>query len=116
MAKSAHQVDTAGTGKLIMSLPTGKYDATIGPIVGITELGTNAVPAGSFSETSVAGVRKGLLGSVKISYKVGTKTKQTRLLCSLEKLDTCVAELPGKAYGGGVITSARFPAVRRRYR
>ncbi|WP_333468136.1 hypothetical protein [Microcoleus sp. herbarium12] len=97
-----------------MSLPTGKYDATIGPIVGITAL-TGAAPPGSFSETSVAGVRKGLLGSVKISYKVGTKTKQTRLLCSLEKLDTCVTELPGKAYGTGIITSARF-SVRRRLR
>ena len=114
MAISAHQVETAGTGKLIMSLPTGKYDAVIGPIVGITAL-TGAAPPGSFSETSVAGVRKGLLGSVKISYKVGTKTKQTRLLCSLEKLDTCVTELPGKAYGGGIIRSARF-AVRRRLR
>lgn len=114
MPKSAHQVETAGTGKLIMSLPTGKYDATIGPIVGITAL-TGAAPPGSFSETSVNGVRKGLLGSVKISYKAGAKTKQTRLLCSLEKLDTCVTELPGKAYGGGIITSARFP-VRRRLR
>ena len=114
MAKSTHQVETAGTGRLIMSLTTGKYDAVIGPIVGITPL-TGVVPPGSFSETSVAGVRKGLLGSVKISYKVGTKTKQTRLLCSLEKIDTCTTELPGKAYGGGIITSARFP-IRRRLR
>ncbi len=114
MAKSAHQVETAGTGKLIMSLATGKYDSVIGPIVGITAL-TGPAPPGSFSETSVAGVRKGLLGSVKISYKVGVKTKQTRLLCSLEKIDTCTTELPGKAYGGGIITSARFP-IRRRLR
>jgi hypothetical protein len=114
MPRSAHQVDTNGTGKLIMSLPDGKYDATIGPIVGITKL-SGAPPAGSFSETSVNGVRKGLLGSVKISYRVGTKRKSTNLLCSLEKIDTCTTELPGKAYGGGTIVSARFP-VRRRLR
>lgn len=112
MAKTAHQVDTAGTGKLIMSLPAGKYDATIGPIVGITAL-TGAPPAGSFSETSVAGVRKGLLGSVRVGFRVGTKLKYTRLLCSLEKIDTCTAELPGKAYGGGTIVSAAFPTRRR---
>ena len=114
MPKSAHQVDTAGTGKLIMSLTTGKYDSVIGPIVGITPL-TGIAPAGSFSETSVNGVRKGLLGSVKISYRVGAKRKSTSLLCSLEKIDTCVTELPGKAYMGGIITSARFP-IRRRLR
>lgn len=114
MPKSAHQVETAGTGKLIMSLPDGKYDATIGPIVGITKL-TGAAPPGSFSETSVNGVRKGMLGSVKISYKVGAKIKQTRLLCSLEKIDTCTTELPGKTYQGGTITSARF-SIRRRLR
>lgn len=114
MARVAHQVDTAGTAKLVMSLPTGLYDGVIGPIVGITVL-TGALPAGSFTETSVAGVRKGLLGSVKVSYKVGVKLKQSRLLCSLEKLDTCVAELPGKAFKSGTIVSARFP-VRRRLR
>lgn len=114
MPKSAHQVETSGTGKLIMSLNTGKYDAIVGPIVGITPL-TGPAPAGSFSETSVNGVRKGLLGSVKISYRVGAKLKNTRLLCSLEKIDTCTTELPGKAYLGGTIVSARFP-VRRRLR
>jgi len=114
MAKTAHQVDTAGTGKLIMSLPTEKYGGVIGSIVGIAPL-TGAPPPGSFTETSVAGVRKGLLGSVKITYRVGTKRKNTNLLCSLEKIDTCTGELPGKAYGGGTIVSARF-AVRRRLR
>lgn len=114
MVKVAHQVDTAGTGKLIMSLPTGLYDAVIGPVVGITPL-TEAPPAGSFSETSVAGVRKGLLGSVRISYRIGTKLKQGRLLCSLEKIDTCTTELPGKAFKTGIIVSARFP-IRRRLR
>lgn len=112
MPKAAHQVDTAGTGKVVMSLPTEKYDSVIGPIVGITAL-TGAPPAGSFTETAVNGVRKGILGSVKISFRVGTKRKTTSLLCSLEKIDTCVAELPGKAYGGGTITSARFPTRRR---
>lgn len=114
MARSAHQVETAGTGKLIMSLPDGKYDSTIGPIVGITPL-AGTPPAGSFSETSVNGVRKGLLGSVKITIRVGTKRKQTSFLCSLEKIDTCTTELPGKTYQGGTIVSARF-AVRRRLR
>jgi hypothetical protein len=116
MPKVAHQVDTSGTGKLIMSLPDNVYDGTIGPIVGITKL-TGTPPAGSFSETSVAGVRKGLLGSLKISYRVGTSTKSktARLLCSLEKLDTCTTELPGKSFKTGTITSARFP-VRRRLR
>jgi len=114
MAKVAHQVDTSGTGKLIMSLPSGTYDAVIGPIVGISLL-TGPPPAGSFSETSVAGVRKGLLGHVKISFKVGTIVKQSSLLCSLEKLDTCTTELPGKAFKTGTIVSARF-GVRRRLR
>jgi hypothetical protein len=114
MPKAAHQVDTSGTGKLIMSLPTESYDATIGPIVGITAL-TGAPPAGSFTETPIAGVRKGLLGNVRISYKLGAKTKQSNLYCSLEKIDTCIAELPGKAFKGGIISSARF-ATRRRLR
>ena len=114
MPKVAHVVDTAGTGKIIMSLPDSVYDGVIGPVVGITKL-TGAAPAGSFTETSVAGVRKGLLGSVRVSVKVGTKLKSRKLLVSLEKLDTCVAELPGKAFAGGIITSARFP-VRKRLR
>ena len=112
MPKTAHQVDTSGTGKVIMSLPSEKYAEPIGTIVGITPL-TGTPPAGSFTETAVNGVRKGILGSVRISYRVGTKRKTTSLLCSLEKIDTCVAELPGKAYGGGTIGSARFPTRRR---
>ena len=114
MPKVAHAVDTAGTGKLIMSLPDNVYDGVIGPVVGINKL-TGSAPAGSFTETSVAGVRKGLLGSVKVSVKIGARTKTRRLLVSLEKLDTCVAELPGKAFATGTIVSARFP-VRRRLR
>jgi len=114
MPKVAHQVDTAGTGKLIMSLPSEVYTATIGSIVGISVL-TGAPPAGSFTETPIAGVRKGLLGNVRISYKVGVKRKQSNLYCSLEKIDTCIAELPGKAFKDGTISSARF-ATRRRLR
>jgi hypothetical protein len=114
MARVAHQVETAGTAKIIMSLPDNIYDATIGAIVGITKL-TGSPPAGSFTETSVAGVRKGLLGSVRVTVLQGTKRRTRKLLVSLEKLDTCVAELPGKALNGLTILSARFP-VRRRLR
>lgn len=112
MPKAAHQVDTSGTGKLIMSLPTEVYSSVIGPIVGITLLGGQP-PAGSFTETPIAGVRKGLLGNVRISYRAGAKLKQSNLYCSLEKIDTCIAELPGKAFKDGIISSARFPTRRR---
>ncbi|MEG4427071.1 MULTISPECIES: hypothetical protein [unclassified Microcoleus] len=112
MVKRAFQVARDGTGVLVMNLDDATYDTTIGPIVGITPL-TGPPPAGSFSETSVNGVRKGLLGSVRISYKVGTKRKSSKLLCSLEKIDTCTAELPGKAFKTGTITGARFPTRRR---
>jgi hypothetical protein len=112
MPKAAHTVDTSGTGKLLMTLPTEVYTAAIGPIVGITLL-AGAAPAGSFTETPIAGVKKGLLGYVKISYRAGAKRKQTKLYCSLEKMDTCIAELPGKAFKDGTITSARFSTRRR---
>ncbi|MEG4441973.1 hypothetical protein QUB47_19030 [Microcoleus sp. AT9_B5] len=112
MAKVAHAVARDGTGILVMSLDDATYDEVIGPIVGVTKL-TGQPPAGSVSETSVEGVKKGMIGSVKISYKVGTKRKTSRLIVSLEKLDTVVNELPGKAFKTGIITGARFPTRRR---
>ena len=114
MTKVAHLVETAGTGKIIMSLTDGVYDAALGAVVGVTKL-AGAAPAGSFTETPVNGVRKGMIGSVVVTVKDIPKNKNRRLVVSLEKLDTCIAELPGKSLQGKVILSARFP-IRRRLR
>ncbi|MEG4816875.1 hypothetical protein [Microcoleus sp. K5-D4] len=106
MALASFTVERAGTGVLLMRLDDTTYDTVIAPIVGATKL-AGSPPDGASSETTVEGVKKGVIGSVKVSYKVGTKRKTSRLIVALPKLDTVVTELPGKAFRTGIITRVR---------
>jgi hypothetical protein len=111
MAKVPHLVDTTGTGKLIISLEESTYQ-NIGAVVGVTKMSGTA-PAGSNTETTVAGVRKGKLGSLRVTVRTGVKRATRKIICSLDKMDTAVGEIVGKTIGAGTITSARFPTRRR---
>ncbi|MEG4058547.1 MULTISPECIES: hypothetical protein [unclassified Microcoleus] len=95
-----------------MRLDDTTYDSVIAPIVGATKL-AGSPPDGASSETTVEGVKKGVIGSIKVSYKIGTKRKTSRLVVALPKMDTVINELPGKAFRTGIITSAKFPTRRR---
>ncbi|HLO51133.1 MAG TPA: hypothetical protein VK211_22150 [Kamptonema sp.] len=112
MPNVSHQVDTAGTAKLIVKLPQGVYVGDVATATGVSEL-TGAPPAGSIAIGSVEAVMKGLIGSVRVTVLDGTKRRTRRLIVSLEKMDTVVAELPGKLLGALTILSARFPTRRR---
>lgn len=113
MAKVPHLVDTTGAGKIVIVLEETTY-ANIAAQVGITKL-TGSVPAGSYSDTSTSAIKKGKLGSLRVTLKTGLKRTTRKLLCSLDKMDTVTGEIVGKAIGAGTITSARF-ATRRRLR
>jgi hypothetical protein len=111
MAKTPHLVDTTGTGKLVIVLEEATYQ-NIGTVVGITKL-TGSPPAGSYSDSSTAAVRKGRLGNLRVTVRTGNKRVTRKILCSLDKMDTVTGEIVGKTIGTGTITSARFPTRRR---
>ncbi|MEG4501283.1 hypothetical protein QUB05_20995 [Microcoleus sp. F10-C6] len=114
MPKVKHLVDGPGTSKLAMLLNDVTY-ANIGTFLGVAKAGDGANPAGTFSETSASAVKKGLIGVATISLVNAAKTKRStrKVVCSLDKMDSVITDLPGKTIGELTISSARFSTRRR---
>jgi hypothetical protein len=57
-------------------------------------------------------VRSGLAVRLTVSFKVGTKTKNARVLCPTNKVQAALTGLLDKTVKGGKVFSARIPRSR----
>ncbi|MDJ0797888.1 MAG: hypothetical protein QNJ51_13910 [Calothrix sp. MO_167.B12] len=105
-----HIVGT-GTKRFVINL-SDVYSA-IGTAVGVSKL-TGDIPDDVPSLDYDGASRNGRAAKVRISYKKTgtTKLSQSNILVAVDKLDTALTDLVGKAYNGGTIVSARFPRRR----
>ena len=51
----------------------------------------------------------GELGRIRINVRNGAKRFGTSIVCATDKMDDATKSLSGKAFGTGIIRSARFP-------
>jgi hypothetical protein len=51
----------------------------------------------------------GELGRIRINVRNGKKRSGSNIVCATDKMDDATKTLSGKAFGTGIIRSARFP-------
>jgi hypothetical protein len=105
LEREAHIVGS-GSDAVIISLPD-VYSA-ISSVVGVSKM-TGPKPDGATGSTVSLAKRSGLVVPLRICYIEGTKRRYTNIICSLDKVKTAIAELPGKNYNTFKIKTAYFP-------
>lgn len=113
---------TEGSITYILRLPDvyASDNSTIASALGLTRKEpTSFEPGENDAYLPVGqGLKTGKLIKIRLSYRVTenskTKTKSTRVVCPLSKVDTALAALLGKTYKGNNITGAGIPRRRRR--
>lgn len=101
-----------GTNKVSVHLPKGYED--IAAFVGLTKLSETAIDVPPYYNVSGL-IRTGRVMKVRLSF-VDTTGKRTTasIICATDKLNSALANLPGKTYNAKVIRTAYLPS-RRRY-
>lgn len=96
----------SGSDAVIISLPD--VYSGISSVVGVSKM-TGAKPDGATGSTVGLAKKTGLVVPIRICYIEGTKRRYTNIICSLDKVKTALAELPGKTYNTFKIKTAYFP-------
>ena len=98
---------TVGTREFIVSLPD--VYTNISNVVGIQEF--TGTPSGNETKGSVRSLyAEGRIDRISISVRSGTTTYSFKIWSAADQTVTAIAQLPGKTFRTGTITSATQPA------
>lgn len=116
MAELLPHYFTEGSTRFILSLPDvyGGNGYTIGQALGITKAPDGFVADDDDAGLSVSeGLRTGKLVRLRLSYREGSRSKSTKIVCPTGKVSTAINSIQGKTYDSKKVISAGIPRRRR---